>query len=728
MRRVNLAKSAALMLAAVIAAMSLTASAQAAEIGTISGTFTDTTGAPLQGVYVSVEKWECCGGGGSGSTDADGHYQIAGVPVGDYRIRFHAPGYQTQYAYQTADYSSATKITVSSGAVSVVDDHLMPFGTFTGRFTDAGGLGLADLGVDFSSERGHALTSRTDENGYFTGRVHPGRYKISFDIYPGVPGEAQRQYVPGTDSHQEAQVFDLAAGATVTVNDTLMVTGFISGRFTDANGTGMAGVMAIGKRGETGWRSAITDASGDYRMRVKTGAYKVLFDGPSFDQYAYGKVSEVDAAVFQVTQGQTTVVNDSRLLTGSVRVTARDAATGTPITVIAAGLAGGAGTRDPNDTDGVELFTEVPIGAFQVSLYAYGYKQQDNAGTVTVVAGQQTAIEITMQRATRIDATVVDAVTGQPLQGVCLLAGTRDHFSTPDGGCYESGPDGKAMVEIWHNQPGQYQVLAFPANAPGYGAQWVGPNGGTGSQLEAQSITVQVDQASNAPVVKMDRAGTITGHITPSAPGSPLPFTEISLADWSFRAGGGYGIAHTDDEGTYSIDFLGPYQWPLRFSNNSEAVQWSGGKGNRHEAHKVQVTANATTTYDYQFRAGTPVDITVPFATGSCVVVALNAATGDQQADTDFTCGGGPLRINVVDGQEIKLRLFYGESGGSYQSAWHMGNDFRSAGAILVNGPVSLTFVPGTPLPVRRPAPETPTVPVPRRPGVPHATTPPPRR
>jgi hypothetical protein len=450
-------------------------------------------------------------------------------------------------------------------------------------------------------------------------------------------------------------------------------------------------------------------------MRVRAGSYKVHFDSPGNGvyQYAYGKVHEQDADLISVANGENKVVNDTKLATGSVRITAKDAVSGEPVNYFWGWLEPNVGNSDPDNHDGAAILSEVPAGTYTVVVQAVGYVTNEHGGPVTVVVGQQADVEVTLQRRTRIDATVVDAVTGQPIAGVCLIPGQPDHFSTPDG-CseHETGPDGKGTIEIYNDEPGQYQLMAFPSGAAanGYGAQWVGPSGGVGSQLEAKNFTIVAGQATNAGLIKLDKAGTISGHLTRSSGSGQVAWGTVTMADWSFRMGGGLGLVSPDAQGNYKIDFLGPYAWPLRFEAQDEAMQWSGGKGNRHEAHRIQVTTGATATYDYQFRAGTTVQIgTRTTSSRGCDLDVYNAVTGDLIGYAwSQNCRDG-LTLNVLDAQSVKLWLHFSIGPNNYFNVWHGGNSFASAIAVKVTGPMSFPFNAGEQtFPLREPAPPAP--------------------
>jgi hypothetical protein len=213
MRKVIWARSAGFIVAAALTAASLSSSAQAAETGTLSGTFTDRAGAPM--AYVSVMADPAAQGSGNiyATTDASGHYTFASLPADAYLLQFRPEGYATQYAPQKENLSDAQLYSVLAGSATTVNEQLMPFGTITGRLTDTGGTGLVNTEVTVSSTTYSYLYARTDASGYYTVHPHAGSYRVSFPLptatTPPGYGEYLVQYVPGTDSWYTASLFPL---------------------------------------------------------------------------------------------------------------------------------------------------------------------------------------------------------------------------------------------------------------------------------------------------------------------------------------------------------------------------------------------------------------------------------------------------------------------------------------------------------------------------------------
>ena len=81
----------------VIAALCLllASTAQAQQTGSITGSVSDTSGAVLPGVIVSVEGANLIGGAQTYTTDVTGNYRFDRLPPGDYTVKFELQGFKT---------------------------------------------------------------------------------------------------------------------------------------------------------------------------------------------------------------------------------------------------------------------------------------------------------------------------------------------------------------------------------------------------------------------------------------------------------------------------------------------------------------------------------------------------------------------------------------------------------------------------------------------------------
>ncbi|MEV4415711.1 carboxypeptidase regulatory-like domain-containing protein [Catellatospora sp. NPDC049609] len=619
-----------------------TADATLIPFGTITGRLTTSTGAGAADLSVNVASTSDWSISGWSSTDENGDYAVP-VPVGEYTVQFLLDG-SSQYAYSQRDEWEADTFAVAAGQSVTVDDTLLPTGSVSGTVLTADGQPAQDVAIGFDSVSGgdYAGTTTDSAGEYRIGSIAPGQYKVLFIL----PGSNAIMYHPNVLSIEDAQSVTVVADQTLDLDKTLLPTGAIAGRLTHSNGTtGVAGADVTAHFARYQGVSAQTDANGYYRIEpVFTGSYRVNFydyQSNAFDQWATGKLSYETANAFPVTAGATKWVNDKLLATGSVKVTAKDAATGTAITAFSAGVL----NRYGDSVSSAVTLTDVAVGTHPVEVFAQGYQPSEGAATVTVVAGQQATITVTLSRMPSVKGRVVNAA-GAPVAGVCVVPIVVGSFGLPDGCGYETDAAGNYLVPLW-NGAGSYRLFAIPDSAGPYGAQWVGPTGGTGDPRQAAVITAADGQWVTAPTIKVDRAGIITGTVT-SETGQPLDWASVDIYAAHPGSGPGYGHVDVDEDGRYRTDLLGPYQWPLLFGAKGHATQWSGGATNRFTAQTIKVTSDATTTYNHTMKVGSVVRGTIKLpdhsgANGRFMV--SHSATGEFVAAGQAIDGAYQLRV-----------------------------------------------------------------------------------
>ncbi|MBV1850094.1 carboxypeptidase-like regulatory domain-containing protein [Catellatospora tritici] len=643
--------------------MGLTAPAYAEDTGRITGQLTD-GGQPVPYAYVSAgevdgQNW------GSATTDETGHYEIADLPAGQYRVDFTAPGHPIQYAHQQTDWSRADHFTVPAGGQVTVDDELLPTGTISGTFRDRAGAGMAvSVSADAVDGGSGGASGSTAPDGTYELKVLPGRYRVSFRPYQG-----PYQYAVGTLDYAQATLYDVTAGQTVTVDDTALPTGSVAGRFTDRGGAGIPDVQVSVDSDNGVNYITYTDADGFYRVDgVYTGSYRVYFfgSGRNIDQYAHATIDRAEATLFAVTEGVTTSVDEVQLATGSVHFTVTDARTGDPIPQFEAA----AGMVYVTGVDGSATVADVSVGNQWTHVSADGYLTSAQT-RVAVTDGATTEVAVALTPVARIAATVVDARTGTPVEGFCVQAMVPTDVMFGDG-CISTDSQGK--VTLNYLRAGTYQLFAFgnpyeEQRSP-YGAQWVTADGGTGNQSLAAPITTVAGQTVAAPVIKLDRRGTITGHVTGTG-GSAVTGASVTFGNFHYHSGSGPISFPVAADGTYTVDFLGPYAWPLHFYADGYAPQWSGNSGARPGATKVKVKVNQTVSYDIVLLKGIPVTVNAP---DGGWYVAYNSATGE----TSGRCNVWPAhscQMLVLGPQKVRFKVW----GGSDTDFWYGGTDFATA-------------------------------------------------
>lgn len=539
-----------------------------------------------------------------------------------------------------------------------------------GHLTDSG-RPVESATVTASAAAGDGWgTAVTDATGrYEIADLPPGAYRVHFDV-AGHPG----QYAYRQTSWSQASRITVTAGAMTAVNDSLLPIGTVQGRFTDQDGTGIPGTEVLLQRSPGHAYATYTDESGDYRLdAVVSGTYSVRFthDELGIQQYAYGQVDPAEAALITVSEGATSTVNDARLPTGSVRVTVTDAVTGAPVPEFSAS----AGAASAEGVNGSALIGNVPIGSQQVRAHARGYLSSEPT-RVLVSEGATTEVAVALVPSAQIRATVVDARTGEPVEGICVRPVDPTTLSIPDG-CPASDASGTVILKDGLSA-GSYKLFAYdtPWEEPRspYGAQWVGSRGGTGDPDEAAVITAVAGQTVNAPTIKVDRRGTITGTVT-GAGGSAVTRASVDFGNLHYHSGHGVLSFPVAADGTYTVDFLGPYRWTLHFYADGYAPQWSGNAGSREQAREIKVKADRTVRYDIRLVKGTKVRV---LATEPGWFAAYDAATGEHSGGC-VGWGSTGCDLLVLGVQKVKFKVWTEPA-----DWWFGGADFASATPVKI--------------------------------------------
>ncbi|HEX8630976.1 MAG TPA: carboxypeptidase-like regulatory domain-containing protein [Catenuloplanes sp.] len=658
----------------VSAGQTLTLDERLLGVGTITGRLTDSAGAPLVNAEVHARPLDFSGVWPRTRTDQDGRYAIHVFP-GGYRVMFEYRG-MSQWVPGQRDEHSATTFAVAADRHEVADDALLPTGGLGGKLVDAAGRPVAGARVSLEFDGSWAGSTTTDGNGnYSFARVLAGAYTLSFQLTNGAV-----QWVPGARAFADAKPFPVTAGQRTTVNETLIATGAVAGRFTDARGNGLAGFRVALSSGDVGDGSTSftteTDAQGNYRIDdVFVGRYLVAFEERDGGrrQYAYGKGNRDDADRITVKAGETATVNDTRVAGARLRVTAKDARTGAPVSDFCVDLLFQSQADHSGCTTGAELvFDNLAAGPYGlwVTPGDDGLYLRTEADT-TLTAGQSAAVSVPLTLGGAIQATVTDRVTGQPVADACLLP-----LAPAEGGPGEGSgvcTDAQGRVRTYAVEPGTYALFASAPSESPYGHQWVGRSGGTGDQRAAARITVRAGAVATAPAVRFDRAGTVSGTVT-GPDGKPVTSGNVSYSAWDFGAGPSHGT-HIEDDGRYTLSGLGPYEWPLLFTVDGVARQWSGGVANRFKAAKVRVRSDATTGYNAVLKVGTTVRGTVRLANraiGSGRLTAYHPVTGDPMGKADFGADG-VYTMRVPGSEPIILHHGIEDSAGRPVDGWYDG-------------------------------------------------------
>ncbi|MDG4766479.1 hypothetical protein O7632_20585 [Solwaraspora sp. WMMD406] len=282
---------------------------------------------------------------------------------------------------------------------------------------------------------------------------------------------------------------------------------------------------------------------------------------------------------------------------------------------------------------------------------------------------------------------IVDAATGAPVSDICVFAVSVFTFSFANVCPTRSDAAGRVNVTV--PGPGSYNLFVLPDSGSPYGAQWVSQTGGTGTQKNARWFTFTADEIKPGPTIRLDPRATISGSVL-GADEETLGHATVGIVAPIPDGSRDPRYSLVADDGTFSIDWLGPYQWPLLFKADGYPYQWSGHVGNRLRAELVTTDANGPVPFDYQLERGTEVTVDIPDPPqGPGRIVFHNAATRDPVGVAELGASATQAQLLVLPRQPVKIHCVC-----SGVHRWHGGTDFASATTepINANGPQLITF------------------------------------
>ncbi|MEV6637662.1 carboxypeptidase regulatory-like domain-containing protein [Actinoplanes sp. NPDC051470] len=281
------------------------------ETGTVRGVFTDQAGAPIAGASVTSRSPEFDGRTSSATTDARGRYQLNSVPAGPITVSFTHERV-TQYAPGKPQ-AQAGLFTVVPGLTTVIDERKVPTGTVQGRLTTAAGAPVTNGSTSITTPFGQLyLAARTDDDGrYAVAGVPAGPLTISFNA------NSLTQWGHDAGSAPAATTFTLTAGERLTIDESLLPTGTLTGKINRT--TRPVTVYAYQVDG-TNFVGGQTAADGTFSLTVPVGRWQVRI---ASYQWVPGQIDRADAQIFEVRAGRPTRLHDRMRPTGQLRVALR---------------------------------------------------------------------------------------------------------------------------------------------------------------------------------------------------------------------------------------------------------------------------------------------------------------------------------------------------------------------------------------------------------------------
>lgn len=342
---------------------------------TLSGTVTGGYPAgPAEGVQVSMTELGGYSTVASASTDADGAYEVVGIPPGQYTLQFTPPFEATtmvgEYWNNSPTLAGATAITTTAGQVLTgYDTQLELPGYISGNIKGPGNVNLAGAfisvqPVDGSS--GPGAFGLTDGSGnYQVGGLRAGQYRVYLSP-PSTSPTLVGEYWNDTFEYDAATLITVTpASVTANVNAVLVAGGSMSGNVKGPGNVNLAGAtVSWSRNGCDCGDGTETDANGNWSVSGLTpGNYTIRFYGPEGSSY----ISEY--------------YNDSLTLAGATQVvvTSGGSVTGRNAVLETGGaITGTVRNSGSNPIGGIE------VSAINTSTGEYYYGYTGETGTYTV--------------------------------------------------------------------------------------------------------------------------------------------------------------------------------------------------------------------------------------------------------------------------------------------------------------------------------------------------------
>lgn len=615
-------------------------------------------------------------------TDADGAFEISGLPAATYAITAQAAGFAAGHA----------KAPAGGDPIEIV---LSPGGSITGRVVDAAGEPLAGVSV-----QGEAEGDDAGERGSFwitTGDAGDGRFTTN-DTTPGTYALRVRASGAGEASRTGVKV---VAGRTTDVGTIALERGgVVTGTVIDADGQGIPGATVLALRDVHNRRrddpKAETDAAGAFEIRgVRPGKVEVQVSHPA---YVSGGASGVEVDPEKdPTPVRIVLVRGGRI---EGRARHRD---GRPfedgrIMISSPGGAGPAGEPPPLLPDGSFVAEHVPAGRAQVYLLARVPSHPSvggSAGLTTFAGAAISEVEVhegetvSVELVTR-EVVVVGRVTrgGQALGGVNVSV-TSDNAAVmafmgqnPPAAVAPAGPP---LITATSREDGAYELVAL---APG--ASQVEMRGaGQGFPLRRVDLP---DAERYELDLEVGEAG-VTGVVVDKETGAPRAEAQLRLREANGEARQkGYATSAADgrfaiavEAGDYVLEATarGRRPWSQPITTAADAapevrIEMEPGLEIRGrvldpsgrpadvrvyavEPEGGKILASAATLPDGSFRVG-------DLGTAPCVLVGGSGSLGFAMRG-GIAPGGDPVTLALRPAGRVAVRLVSAD-GTPLKDAW----------------------------------------------------------
>jgi hypothetical protein len=637
--------------------------------GRISGTVTDAaTTAAIANINVQVFN-------STGlfitsvNTNSSGIYTfLTGLTAGNYFLRTtNSLGYVNELYNNivciNCNVTTGTPVAVTAGVTtSGINFALDAGGRITGTVTDSSTTApLANVNVQIFNSNGPSIASaNTDASGNYTISGLPaGTYFARTSNSLGYINELYNNIsCPVSCTVTTGTPITVTTGATTSgINFALNAGGRLSGTVTDSSTTAPIANINVQLFDSNGANvsSVNTDASGNYifNFGLTAGTYYARTNNSlGYINEVYNNITCVPCNVtsgtpITVTAGAiTSGINFALAPGGRISGTVTDVATSLPIANIPVQIRNTSGAvvanAGTNASGNYTLGPGLPAGTYYARTNnSVGYINEiynniecmtcnQTSGTpITVTTGATTSgINFTLSLGGRIEGTVTDSATSQPLPDIFIeiynsVGSFVQSTATDVDGSYLSGAGliaGTYFVRT-SSETGYINELYNSITCPACRI-----TSGTPITVTAGSTTSGIDLA-------LDQGGLISGTVTDAATSAPIANAEVDIYD---SCGNVVTAGFTDGSGNYVILDGLP-------TGNYFAVTAS------HPGYVSKLYNNVTCVF-CEVTTGTPISVTAG-STTSGINFALEAGGTITGTVTDAATGGGlsGVGVNIFD-------------------------------------------------------------------------------
>jgi len=597
------------------------ANAELAPAGHITGRVTSDGVSGIEGVWVGAGPFDPNTGNYEhiawAQTDAEGYYDLAGMPAGEFRVQFwdETGTWRQEYYDNVGDSLDATDITVAEGAtVPNINAELEAASHIRGTVTGAGGAGpLSGVSVvplqwmDDGEGGGWWeqlwwMGVQTDVDGaYDIGGLDPMNYRLMFrDEWSG---QWAAEYYDNAICAEWATDIDLSAGGDFEANAELAPAAHITGRVTSdgVNGIANATIAAGPFDPDTGmyehiaWAQA--DADGYYDMTgLPAGTFKVEFWDESGEYLGefYDNTRNWDEAIgVTLAEGATEPDIDAVLaqacsisgtVTGNGGSLGPNGGDAVPMQWMDDGEGGGWWEQLWMNPGGINPDGSYRIGGLEPGTYRVGFFADgavwatefwDNARSVTL------ADDITLTESEQRTGVDADLATSGKITGRVTSDGTTGIENiTIIGAVFD--PATEMWDEYWYTQTdadGNYSLEGLSAGLVGVqffdgGGTWIGEYYNDVSDWH-DATAVNVTTGGTTPNINAVLApsahirGTVTGEGEGPLDGIGVEVFSFNGEWWDWA-----GSVNTGPDGTYDVNGLDAGVYRVWFSDWNWPRTW----------------------------------------------------------------------------------------------------------------------------------------------------------